>query len=194
MINNISCSQKYHKLTGDREIYLDRARECSELTLPSLITPEGFSSATDLYQPFQSTGARGVNNLASKLLLLLFPPNSPFFRLAMDTKTKTEIDQDGQLRAKIEQGLAGVEREVMGEIENSAMRVHVFEALKHLIVSGNVLLHLPKKGGVRVFPLSSYVCKRDPNGELLEVIVEETVSPKVLPEGMEGIDYQTLGM
>ena len=189
MINNISCSQRYHKLTGDREIYLDRARECSELTLPSLITPEGFSSATDLYQPFQSTGARGVNNLASKLLLLLFPPNSPFFRLAMDTKTKMELDQDGQLRAQIEQGLAGVEREVMGEIENSAMRVHVFEALKHLIVSGNVLLHLPKKGGVRVFPLSSYVCKRDPNGELLEVIVEETVSPKVLPEGMDGIDY-----
>jgi len=189
MINNISCSQRYHKFTGDREIYLDRARECSELTLPSLITPEGFSSATDLYQPFQSTGARGVNNLASKLLLLLFPPNSPFFRLAMDTKTKMELDQDGQLRAQIEQGLAGVEREVMGEIENSAMRVHVFEALKHLIVSGNVLLHLPKKGGVRVFPLSSYVCKRDPNGELLEVIVEETVSPKVLPEGMDGIDY-----
>lgn len=189
MINNISCSQRYHKLTGDREIYLDRARECSELTLPSLIAPEGFSSATDLYQPFQSTGARGVNNLASKLLLLLFPPNSPFFRLAMDTKTKMELDQQGQLRAEIEQGLAGVEREVMGEIENSAMRVHVFEALKHLIVSGNVLLHLPKKGGVRVFPLSSYVCKRDPNGELLEVIVEETTSPLVLPEGMEGIDY-----
>ena len=189
MINNISCSQRYHKLTGDREIYLDRARECSELTLPSLITPEGFSSATDLYQPFQSTGARGVNNLASKLLLLLFPPNSPFFRLAMDTKTKMELDQDGQLRAEIEQGLAGVEREVMGEIENSAMRVHVFEALKHLIISGNVLIHLPKKGGIRVFPLSSYVCKRDPNGQLLEVIVEETISPKVLPEDMEGIDY-----
>ncbi len=189
MIDNISCSQRYHKLTSDREIYLDRARECSELTLPSLIPPEGFSSATDLYQPFQSVGARGVNNLASKLLLLLFPPNSPFFRLNMDTKTKMELDADGQLRAQIEQGLAGVEREIMSEIENTAMRVHVFEALKHLIISGNVLLHMPKKGGIRVFPLSSYVCKRDPNGELLEIIVEETVSPKVLPENIEGIDY-----
>tara|TARA_R110002153_G_scaffold168286_1_gene321018 strand:+ start:12475 stop:14043 length:1569 start_codon:yes stop_codon:yes gene_type:complete len=185
-----NCAQRYHKLTADREIYLDRARECSELTLPSLITPEGFSSATDLYQPFQSTGARGVNNLASKLLLLLFPPNSPFFRLAMDTKTKAELDNDGQLRAQIEQGLAGIEREVMGEIENSAMRVHVFEALKHLIVSGNTLVHLPKKGGIRVFPLSSYVCKRDPNGELLEVIVEEVISPKVLPKDMEGVNYE----
>ncbi len=188
--NQSTCAQKYHKLTADREVYLDRARECSELTLPALIPPEGFSSVTDLYQPFQSTGARGVNNLASKLLLLLFPPNAPFFRLAMDTATKAELDQSGDLRAQIEDGLAGIEREISGEIETSAMRVHVFEALKHLIISGNVLVHLPKKGGIRVFPLSSYVCKRDPNGELLEAIVEEKISPQVLPENMEGIDYE----
>ena len=189
MHENTSCAKRYYKLAADREIYLDRARECSELTLPALITPEGFSSATDLYQPFQSIGARGVNNLASKLMLLLFPPNSPFFRLAMDTKTKTELDGEGELRAEIEQGLAGVEREVMGEIESRALRVHVFEALKHLIVSGNVLIHLPKKGGLRVFPLSCFVTKRDPQGELLEVILEEKVSPRALPEGIENIDY-----
>ena len=189
MQENISCAKRYTKLATDREIYLDRARECSELTLPSLITPEGFSSATDLYQPFQSIGARGVNNLASKLMLLLFPPNSPFFRLAMDTKTKSELDAEGSLRAEIEQGLALIEREVMGEIENRALRVYVFEALKHLIIGGNVLIHLPKKGGLRVFPLSSYVVKRDPSGELLEIIIEELVSPKTLPEGIDGIDY-----
>ena len=189
MNETTSCAKRYHKLAADREIYLDRARECSELTLPALITPEGFSSATDLYQPFQSIGARGVNNLASKLMLLLLPPNSPFFRLAMDTKTKQELDGEGELRAEIEQGLAGIEREVMGEIEGRALRVNVFEALKHLIVSGNVLVHMPKKGGLRVFPLSSFVTKRDPAGELLEVILEESVSPRALPEGIENIDY-----
>ena len=186
-----SCAKRYHKLTADREIYLDRARECSELTLPSLITPEGFSSATDLYQPFQSIGARGVNNLASKLMLLLLPPNSPFFRLSMDTKTKQELDGEGELRAEIEKGLAGIEREVMGEIEGRALRVNFFEALKHLIVSGNVLVHLPKKGALRVFPLSSFVVKRAPDGELLEAIVEESVSPRALPEGIKDIDYSS---
>ncbi len=185
-----SCAKRYHKLEADREIYLDRARECAELTLPALITPEGFSSASDLYQPFQSIGARGVNNLASKLMLLLLPPNSPFFRLAMDTKTKQELDGEGELRAEIEQGLAGIEREVMGEIEGRALRVNFFEALKHLIVSGNVLVHLPKKGGLRVFPMSSFVVKRAPDGELLEVIVQESVSPRALPEGIDGVDYE----
>jgi hypothetical protein len=107
----------------------------------------------------------------------------------MDTKTKQELDGEGELRAEIEQGLAGIEREVMGEIEGRALRVNVFEALKHLIVSGNVLVHLPKKGGLRVFPMSSFVVKRDPAGELLEVLLEETVSPKALPEGIDEVDY-----
>ena len=107
----------------------------------------------------------------------------------MDSKTKSELDGEGDLRSEIEQGLAGIEREVMSEIENRALRVNFFEALKHLIVSGNVLVHLPKKGGLRVFPMSSFVVKRAPDGELLEVILEESVSPRALPEGIEGIDY-----
>ena len=35
----------------------------------------------------------------------------------------------------------------------------MFEALKHLVVSGNVLLYLTDKG-LKVYPLSKFVCKR----------------------------------
>ena len=65
--------QRYSKLKQHREHFLDRAEECSEITIPSLIQPDGFTDSSDLYNPFQSVGARGVNNLASKLLLLLLP-------------------------------------------------------------------------------------------------------------------------
>ena len=88
----MSASGRYEKLAADRDSYLDRARECAELTIPSLLPYEGFTYSNDLYQPYQSVGSRGVNNLASKLLLLLFPPNSPFFRLAIDSKTKKELE------------------------------------------------------------------------------------------------------
>ena len=80
-----SAKERYETLKQHREHFLDRAQECSELTIPSLLPPDGFHSSTDLYNPFQSVGARGVNNLASKLLLLLLPPNSPFFRLSIIT-------------------------------------------------------------------------------------------------------------
>ena len=70
-----------------------------------------FSYSNDLYQPYQSVGSRGVNNLASKLLLLLFPPNSPFFRLSVDSETKKELVNQPGLKTKIEETLANIERD-----------------------------------------------------------------------------------
>ena len=37
------------------------------------------TSSTKYDTPYQSIGARGVNNLVAKLMLALFPPNAPFF-------------------------------------------------------------------------------------------------------------------
>jgi len=126
-------------------------------------------------------GARGVNNLASKLLLALLPPNSPFFRLAVDDYTLEEMAGDEAARAKVEEALNKIERSVMTEMETDGLRSPLFEGLKHLITAGNVLLHLPKDGGARVFPLSRYVVKRDPMGNVLMVITKEEIAPSALP-------------
>ena len=75
--NNLS--KLYEKLSAKRDNFVDRAEECAELTLPAIMPYDGFGDSNTLYTPFQSVGARGVNNLASKLLLLLLPPNAPFF-------------------------------------------------------------------------------------------------------------------
>ncbi len=172
----LGCSARYNKLEGKRERYLDRAREVSELTIPALLPPEGFTSSTDLYTPYQSVGARGVNNLASKLLMLLLPPNVPFFRLMPDNETSQELNNNPQVKAEVESALSKIEREVMDEIEAQAIRVSVFEALKHLLITGNVLIHLPPTGALKIFPITNYVCRRDPDGKILEIIVKEMVS------------------
>lgn len=172
-----TAKQRYNDMTEYREHYLNRGRECSELTLPALLPDDGTNHTSDLYTPYQSVGARGVNNLASKLLLLLLPPNQPFFRLNVDGKTKEEMDLQPEIRSEIEKSLAKIEREVMSEIEQLAIRVPVFEALKHLVITGNTLVYMPRKNTMRVFPLSQYVCRRDPEGNLLELVVKETVSP-----------------
>ena len=41
--------QRYSKLKQHREHFLDRAEECSEITIPSLIQPDGFTTSSDLY-------------------------------------------------------------------------------------------------------------------------------------------------
>ncbi|WEM05526.1 head-tail adaptor [Ralstonia phage BOESR1] len=174
----------YHKLETDRRPFLERGQECSTLTIPTLLPKEGHSSGSKLPTPWQSVGARGVNNLASKLLLTLFPANAPFFRLAIDDFTIEKLTQQEGMRGKVEEGLNKIERSVMNEIEGNAIRVGAFEGLKHLIVAGNVLFYLPPDGGVRVFHLDRYVVRRDPMGNVLDIITKENVSPDALPEGL----------
>ena len=179
---NDSAKQRYEKLADERYHFLDRARDCSELTIPSLIPDDGFNDSSDLYTPYQSVGARGVNNLASKLLLLLLPPNAPFFRFSLSGQAKEELAQQKEMKANVEESLGKIEREIANKIERLALRVSTFEALKHLIVAGNVLLYLPKNGTMRVYPLTQYVCRRDAEGRLLEIVIKETTTPLSLDD------------
>lgn len=178
---------RYQQLANSRSSVLNRARDAAKLTIPSLMPPDGHSEGSSLPTPFQGVGARGVNNLASKLLLALLPPNSPFFRQVVDDFTLEKMTQQKGLRAQVEKALNKIERAVMSEIEASAIRVSAFEALKQLLVAGNVLLYLPPEGGMRVFRLDRYVVKRDPMGNVLEIITKESLSPDVLPNDLRNI-------
>lgn len=186
-----TCQGRYDLLVADREVYLSRARECAKLTIPTLIPDSGSGKNSSFVTPYQGVGARGVNNLASKLLLSLFPPNSPFFAMRVDDFTATEIAQEEGARAKVDEGLGKYERSVMQSIEDSGDRSAHFEALKHLIVGGNVLLYLPKDGGTRVFPLSRYVVVRDPMGNQLETLIEEEMAYVSLPSDLQELISNT---
>lgn len=179
-----SVAGRYSSLEAHRHTFLQRARDASELTIPTLVPPEGHSGSTLYTNPYQSVGARGVNNLASKLLMTLLPPNSPFFRLTIDDFDIEKI-AGRDARGAIEEALSRIERSAQNEIETSAVRVPVHEALKQLIVSGNALVYLPKKGGMKVYRLDRYVVKRDTMGNVLEIITKEAVSPLMLPKAAQ---------
>ena len=181
-----SLKSYYQACESNRDPFLRRARDGASFTIPYLVPPEANSASTNYPTPFQGVGARGVNNLSSKLLLALLPPNSPFFRLIIDKyefekASESEGGTDPALKTELEKALSEIERAVQSEVETSAIRVGVFEALKQLVVAGNVLLYVPDKGGLRVFNLDRYVCKRDPMGNVQSMIVKESVDPDVLP-------------
>lgn len=208
--NTGSAKSLYGKLEAQRFSFLRRARDAAELTIPTLMPPQGHSYATIYPTPYQSIGARGLNNLASKLMLALLPPNAPFFRLTVDEyqlqkDTGGEISNEDRdkLKTEMEKALSKVERVASKEIESSSIRVSTYEALRQLINSGNVLLHLPEDGGMRVFRLDSYVVKRDTAGNPLKIVVKETIAEAALPddvrkflveqEGEEGSDGDNTG-
>jgi len=171
---------KYARYSSDRDNYLRRGREAALFTIPTLLPEQSSTSSTDITTPFQSIGAEGVNNLSAKLLLSLLPPNAPFFRLVVDNSELEALL--AEQRSEAEEGLAKIERLVMQEIEVRGLRVPISEALKQLIVTGNVLLYLPPKEQIRVFRLDRYVVKRDSMGNVLEIITKESLSPLSLPE------------
>lgn len=183
----------YTSLEGRRYTYLTRARQASRITLPYIMTDEGFGAHSRLHTPFQGIGARGVNNLASKLLLALLPPNAPFFRLNVDKYSLKAEGAPDEMITGIESALQGVEDSVMDEISRETYRVGVHEALKHLIITGNALVYIPDEGGLRVFHLDRYVVERDPMGNILSIATKETVAYNTLPPEVKeaiGADYE----
>lgn len=184
----MTAEQRYESLAGARDVFLQRARQSAALTIPGLVPPAGASAATVYETPFQSVGARGVNNLASKLLLALLPPGSAFFRLTLDDfvvealAAKAGGEQEGQdARAEFEKALGSIERAITTRMEQTGARTSVFEGLKQLLVAGNVLVHVLENGRLKLHFLDSYVVKRDLDGNVLEVVVKETLSRLSVP-------------
>ncbi len=185
-----TAAQTYAKYVEVREPYLKRARDASRLTIPSLVPPRWVGPHADLPTPYQGVGAMGVNNLSSKLLLSLLPPTQPFFRLVpLDPEA---LRQGGdKVQTEIEEGLARMEKVIASEIEVMALRVKVFEALKHLIIAGNVVLHLQPDGASRVVGLEQFVARRDPMGWLECLIVKESLDRDTLPPELEALVSRT---
>lgn len=166
---NGALKNRYEKLRQDRNPYLTRARTAAKLTIPALIPEEGHNKTQSFDTPWQSIGSKGTNNLGSKMLLSLFPPNSPIFRMKVDEADLAQLDAG--TRGDVDKALAGYERVVTSDMENSLSRASLFQGFKHLIIAGNALLHDdPKTGAVRLYPLSRYVVKRDANGNVYDII------------------------
>ena len=172
---------RYHGMRADREDFLDMARRCAALTLPYLLTEDGHSHGGRLQQPYQSLGSKGVNALSSKLMLSLFPIQTSFFKLQINDAEIAKIPElTPEIRSEIDMNLSKMEKMVMQQMAESSDRVQLTAAMKHLIVTGNVLIFAGKKA-LKVFPLDRYVIERDGDGNVIEIITRELVDRSLLP-------------
>lgn len=200
----MNAEQTYRRLVGNgRDWYLDRARQASRLTVPYLIpnTSEPTAHHQESFPlPWNGIGARGVHNLASKLLLAILPPTQSFFRFTIDDVEMQKQEEQmvnmgatpqdiAKAKSEIELGLARLERSVLRSIEASNDRVVMHEALMHLLVAGNALLYIAEDG-LKCYHLNRYAVCRDPMGNPEEAVVCEEVSIESLPssvrEALEG--------
>ena len=172
--------ERYNKLVTDRRQFLDKAVDCSRLTLPYLIQDDTSSRPTHetLNIPWQSVGSKCTVGLAAKLMLAILPPQGTFFKLQV-REDKLGEDLPPEARSELDLSLSKMERMVMDYIAASNDRVVIHQALKHLIVGGNALLFMGKDG-IKNYPLNRYVVNRDGNGNVLEIVTKELISRDVL--------------
>ena len=178
----MSAKTRYDNLSSDRSQFLNEAEQASKLTLPYLIRghEEHHSGMKNLLTPYQSVGAKGVVTLASKLMLALLPIQTSFFKLQLD-ESQLGQEMGPEIKSELDLSFAKVERIILESIAATDDRVAVHQALLHLVVGGNALVFMGRKG-LKVYPLNRYVVDRDGNGNVIEIVTKERISKKLIED------------
>lgn len=187
--NKTTAKDRYTTLAGERKTYEDRAVNAAKYTIPMAFPKDtdGYSTAFDT--PYQSIGARGVNNLASKMLLALVPPNDPFFRLGLGSAVLKAMAGNQNVLDQWQTALSNIENQMVQYMESGLhLRTTASEGIIQLIIAGNCLLFLPPaEGGMRMYRLNSYVLVRDSVGNVVEIVVKDSIMAAALPTNVQGM-------
>ncbi len=169
----MDAKKRYDKLVTARNNYLNRAEEAARLTIPQLYTgnkSDDDNMGNTYANPYQSLGARGVNNLANKIVLTLFPPATAFFKMGISPITLKNMNKG---EGEIDQALQVLEKSIVNEMETSQLRSALVDLLKQGIVGGSALLHIPMKDDPKVISMEHFGIKRTKSKTILELIIKE---------------------
>lgn len=174
-MNPTTAAQRFEKLESKRNGMLARLERYSSWTIPKLFPKKNRDQDTEpLTHGFQSLGAQAVNHLANKLMMSLFAPSRPFFRLEANRKAQASMAEAGVDPKALQTRLAQLEQEASQELDKRSIRSRLYDLLKMLIVLGNALLIFDKET-VRVLNLRNYAVKRDRRGAVRELIIREKI-------------------
>lgn len=146
-------------------------------TLPQLMadvsTTRGKTAVT-VERDYQEMGAILVNHLATKLARLLFPTAHPFFRIQPSKELEALAQQNGVAPDQVQAGLARLEMTAAKRVFLNSGYAQLILALKHLIVTGNVLVYRDAKTAkCSAYGLQSFAVRRDGQGNLLDCVLRE---------------------
>lgn len=181
-----NAGSRYFALEGTRMLYQFRAIRFASLTLPNLFRIIGANGSTDEITAWQSYGALCCKNLASKLMLSIFPPGVPFIRIKPSRQVlqhfaQMDPEESGDLKVSIEKGLEAAEREFSDGVAEDGDAATLYKLLLNLIVGGNYALHHQHDGTIRGIPFVHWVVQRDKAGNLIEFCIKDTMIRETLP-------------
>ena len=180
---------EFHKMSAMRESVLTRAERYAGWTMPTIFPDSQMTTDEEFQNDFQSVGAQAVNNLSNKIMMALFQPSRPFFRLTLTDEQKEEVlsENAGLDTADIQEALAASERGSMRELEKINARVTMTDCILQLIITGNTLMYMPEDSGMQSYSLRDYVIERDLRGNVVKLIIQETKAVSALSDELANI-------
>jgi len=163
---------RWQQLDGLRRGFITRCELFAAYTLPKICLPDNQTDNNrDVSQDFQAVGAQSTNHLSNKLMLALFAPSRPFFRLDPSKAVAKQIAEAGADDVKIADALAQGEKAAVAVLDKKAIRPKLYEAVKHLIITGNVLVDFSDT--FRVLGIKKYAVRRSLTGKVLEIVIAD---------------------
>lgn len=187
MANTISHKALFSKLRD--ETVICKSTDYAHWTLPQLMadfTSTGGRGQVVVERDYQEMGALLTNHLASKLARLLFPTANPFFRVAASAEIERIAAEAGVAPDAMQSGLARLEMDAARRLFLNSSYAQLTLALKHLIVTGNVLIHRDSANAkCTTFGLQSFAIRRDGRGTPLDIVLREFTYVEALPEEVQ---------
>jgi hypothetical protein len=169
-----------------RQETLTRCERYAGWTLPNIFPDDPLMEYDEMQNDYQSVGAIAVTHLANKIMMALFQPSRPFFRMRLTQSQREELG--GELTtAEIDVALSEAERAAMRELDKINARVVMTQVIQHLIITGNGMVYMPTEGKMQMYSLRDYTCKRDLEGTPIRIVMRETKSVSGLPEDLRAI-------
>lgn len=178
-------------LSGDysREETLNRCERYAGWTIPTVFPDDPLMEYDEMQTDYQSVGAQCVTNLANKIMMALFQPSRPFFRMNLTKEQRAEVSGTGKEDAEIDAALAEAERAAMNALNATNARLIMHDVIQQLIITGNSLLYAPigKSNEFRAYSLRDFVIQRDLSGKMIKAIIRETKAVASLSEALRSM-------
>lgn len=172
-----TANQRWLTLDGTRGNIIRRCERFATWTIAKVFPDSSYTQDnSDVSNEFQSLGAQVVNHLSNRLMMVLFAPSRPFFRLGPKKAAQAQLATIApEQRKAMESKLSAVEREASDYVDKLSLRSKLYELFKLLIITGNAMMIL-RDDDMRVLTMRSFVVRRDVNGKVIELVIREEIS------------------
>jgi hypothetical protein len=179
--------QEFLNNDAAREDTLSRCERYAGWTIPTVFPDDTLMEYDEMQLDFQSVGAQAVTNLSNKIMMALFQPSRPFFRMNLSQEQKREVLATGVSEAEIDAALAEAERAALHNLNATNARIIMHDVMQQLIITGNSLLYSPSgdKQKMCAYSVRDYCIKRDLRGRVIKMIIKETKSVSGLSDELQ---------